>query len=611
MAGFDLNAPLPKGSGAGNSRVEEMFPEVFGSSGEAPRRSTAPAATPTPAPAATPTPAPAAVPTPAPREEYQPVTAYVDDPNMSKMDYIKGALSNAPGSAGEIGQGLYEALRPSNWDKTGAALATLGAGAISKVNTALGGHDTSPEGEAAVDAFLEDLAKRWEDPAKSFYEHPFSIGLDVASVAPVAGAVGRVGGLGKVATAAERVASLGDPVNLAVQGAKLTGRGVTGTARAISPYPSAVASGVPIRAMRAAGEIGRSGDAGARNAFRSVMTGTTEPRDVARLVMDSVEERAREVSNYYTTQRRALTTQPLSMVSIRNALNDAMTTANRYGTRVGTDVVDALNRMDAKVKMYELHPNPGARTAVELDLLKRDLRDIVNDLKPSDRGAVSKVPNAVRDTISAVDSNYAKMMDYWQDWMRQMRDFQTTLGTGDRVSETARLTKLTSAMKSGDKMNLLKQLRGTPSGKYLSEMIAGLAFRDLMPPMYQGFGLGFLGSALAGGPHGVAMAAAGSPRLAGLGQYGLGRLEGAINAVPKPPAFVNDLAYNLGQQQAFGGRVERKSGGRVDVDHEKLADGLVRAAESAKKGISRGTEALLDTPDDHIASALQKANEAL
>lgn len=63
--------------------------------------------------------------------------------------------------------------------------------------------------------------------------------------------------------------------------------------------------------------------------------------------------------------------------------------------------------------------------------------------------------------------------------------------------------------------------------------------------------------------------------------------------------------------QADGGRVERKAGGRVSVDHERLADQLVGAAERAKKGINKGTEQLLSMPDEHIAHALELANRSI
>lgn len=58
-------------------------------------------------------------------------------------------------------------------------------------------------------------------------------------------------------------------------------------------------------------------------------------------------------------------------------------------------------------------------------------------------------------------------------------------------------------------------------------------------------------------------------------------------------------------------RMGRKSGGRVGINHDRLADQLVTAAERAKKGISKSTEPLLNMPDDHIAHALEVANRSI
>lgn len=61
----------------------------------------------------------------------------------------------------------------------------------------------------------------------------------------------------------------------------------------------------------------------------------------------------------------------------------------------------------------------------------------------------------------------------------------------------------------------------------------------------------------------------------------------------------------------IGEREGRKAGGRVGMPHEKAADQLVMAAERAKKGISKGTESLLDMSDNHIAHALEVANRSI
>jgi hypothetical protein len=63
------------------------------------------------------------------------------------------------------------------------------------------------------------------------------------------------------------------------------------------------------------------------------------------------------------------------------------------------------------------------------------------------------------------------------------------------------------------------------------------------------------------------------------------------------------------EMRASGGRVGRANGGRVGVDVE--ADALIRAAERSKKDFNKTTEPLLNTPDNHIAKALEVANRAI
>lgn len=59
--------------------------------------------------------------------------------------------------------------------------------------------------------------------------------------------------------------------------------------------------------------------------------------------------------------------------------------------------------------------------------------------------------------------------------------------------------------------------------------------------------------------------------------------------------------------QASGGRIERKSGGRVG--HHYHAARLVKAAELAKKNHGKTTETILNAPDEHVVKALAVANK--
>jgi hypothetical protein len=532
-----------------------------------------------------------------PRENYN---------EMPWSEVGSRAFSNAPGSAWKAIKGVGEAIY--NYDDTASALGQLGKGVISKAKGALG-FEIDPEAEAMVDAIGNMYSDRYGSKAgfkETLAEDPFAIGMDVASIVPVVGPATKAAGIGSMASGLSKVAALGDPINLALQTAKLGTKAVTKPAALASRIGQGVASNVPQNALKLANEAGRSADPMARSAFSSFASKRGESRDIARTAMVAMEERRKAASDFYTSRKSELTTQELPMSDIKNALNDAMTSLNRYGTRNSSEQIMALQKMEAMVQKYETHPNPAARTAVELDLLKRDLRDVADQLKPSDRGAVSAVPRAVRDTIAKVDPTYAEMMDYWSDWIGQMRDLQSTLGTSDRTSETARLAKLMSTMKSGSKMSLLRELAETPSGKYLPYMIAGASVSEVLPPYLQALGLGAVGTVMTGGPHGLAVAAAGSPKLAGIAQYNLGSTERVANAIPSPPAAASNVLSQIGAE-----REGRKSGGRVGVSHDKMADQLVMAAERAKKGISKGTESLLEMPDDHVAHALEVANRSI
>ena len=81
---------------------------------------------------------------------------------------------------------------------------------------------------------------------------------------------------------------------------------------------------------------------------------------------------------------------------------------------------------------------------------------------------------------------------------------------------------------------------------------------------------------------------------------------GVRGAVSGAPTYSTEGAG----PQADGGRIVRKSGGRVS-SHEADADQLVRAAERAKKGWSAQTEPLLNHSDETVVKALEAANRSI
>jgi len=80
-------------------------------------------------------------------------------------------------------------------------------------------------------------------------------------------------------------------------------------------------------------------------------------------------------------------------------------------------------------------------------------------------------------------------------------------------------------------------------------------------------------------------------------------------ATPAVPPINIPALMPTKETEARGGRIERKSGGRIS--HTANADRLILAAEKAKKYINKHTEALLNEPDSTIVHALSIAKKAI
>ena len=596
MAGLDWNAPLS--SEGKPSDMKSRYPEVFGGS-QTPIGVTSNVET-TVTNGGSPV-----------SEGPQKNGTKLDYENMPWSEVGSRAMSNAIPSAGNAVKGMYDAV--VNYEDTGRAIGQLATGMASKATGWLGAEQDPQEkskNEALVDALGEMYGSRYGSTAgfkEAVAEDPFSVGLDVASVAPVVGAAGRLGGMGKLATTVERAAALGDPLNLASKGVGLAVKGIGKPVGSIVRYGQGAASGVPESVLKIASEAGRSGTQAQRNAFLTFAKGQGDHRDIAKSAMDAVEELRQKTSADYVSRKAALSTQELPMGEISAALNNLKNNLDPHTLGLFPKLGSAISDMERQIANVASHANPAVRSAEGLDRLKRSLNDIVSEFQGTQHvGAFAEVPKAVRNTIAQFDNGYAEMMDRWQKWRNELLDFQRTLGTTDRAAESSRLAKLLSTTKKGDRMSLLKELASrTQAGHTLPQMIAGATVENLLPNYLRGMGIAGIGM-MTGNPLHSAVAAAGaSPRIAGMTNYAAGRVAGAADRLPSvPPA----IATNLLSQ--FGERTERKSGGRVS-SHETDADQLVRAAERAKKGWSAQTEPLLNHSDESVVHALEVANRSI
>jgi hypothetical protein len=143
--------------------------------------------------------------------------------------------------------------------------------------------------------------------------------------------------------------------------------------------------------------------------------------------------------------------------------------------------------------------------------------------------------------------------------------------------------------------------------RYIVDLMGG-AVSAAVPTLLYGAGPGVaaktaLAAVLGGGGTHIVQKAIQAAKGSGYGQSVA--KSHALYGTPVAPALAAPVASQITEREG------RKSGGRVGMPHEAAADQLVMAAERAKKGISKGTESLLDMSDNHIAHALEVANRSI
>lgn len=573
-----------------------------------------------------------------------------DYDRMSWGEYVPIVASNVGPSTVSALSGMANAvMNPIETAKTVGNLGVgLGSKAIDAAGNAVGygpvlDQEGKAEREQIADALIENYKGRYGGGEegefwKNLAEDPMSYATDIASVASLgAGSATKLGLIdkaGKVAKAARFAENL-DPVQAAMN---LSGKAAT-AAGTIPPYMlmglQSAASGVPLKALRTAREVGLSGDPAKVSAFMTALKGNPNfTGDVAAALEKAIDDMEQQASNaYMTSQATAFArSQPVDMTvptMARDTLHDMLnpnTVLRAPVTYKASDIQaakDALFQIDSALT----HPSNAGRTIQELDVIKKSIDRLTKQIEdPSLKGRVNDIAASLVNAMSDTDPAYGDMMRGWQEYKHQLNNVRKDFGSSN-MSDAARARKVTRAFNSkyGDQM--FSRLEGTPSGENLRYSIAGDTMSewkgDSINNVIAGLG-GPAAAALYFGVHPATVPAAAaslalaSPKAAGYSQYALGRTQRAVNdrVGGLADALLPPIVTNIGSQVGSAlppeeERVGRKAGGRVGLNHDKLADQLVGAAERAKKGISKGTEALLDMPDDHVAHALEVANRSI
>jgi hypothetical protein len=206
--------------------------------------------------------------------------------------------------------------------------------------------------------------------------------------------------------------------------------------------------------------------------------------------------------------------------------------------KIGSSEINKIEELQDVVKTWQ--KDPTLHTAEGLDALKQRLDALYPDspMQKQVQRAVTSVRNTVKDTIVAQDKNYAKTMKAYEESLSLEREIERALSLGNRSAADTAIRKLQSLTRNnantnyGYRMELVKALQNQ-GGQDLMPALAGQALSSFTPRGLAGqgtaLGLG-AGGALTVNPIALAALPLTSPKLVGMGAYGLGR---ATRDIPK------------------------------------------------------------------------------
>ena len=579
----------------------------------------------------TPTGGPAPTAQPVQEEAQAPEFKKMDRPDAAPMTFSEmgsQALQNVGPSAKAFGESLIQPfLQPK---ETAQAIGQLGTGLYGRGKEALG-FEASPEQKeagASVDAVGQMLKQRYgskENAMRTFAEDPVGFFGDLSLALSGGGglaarAPGVIGQAGKAVATAGRYT---DPLTLAAEVPKAAAKA---TSTAIN-VPAMIHSGAAFSSLQAAEKAGVTKNP----VFWAHYTGSTPADDLVARVRSGVSEAAQERSQRYLSgMSQTDATRALPYNKVDDALARARDIAMPRGAvfNMESDKIKLFQELTRKIDDWKANPQ-NTHTIADFDYLKREIRDLGYPKTFSgspERRMVDDIANSAKDTIVSVDKKYADIMEEYAKASEKIKDMASVISGR---SSDAKVSKLLRTYKTGDRSNMLDELyKRDPdlvyaiAGHDLGTWFPG-GLRGTLTQMGLAGGSAALTSAAGAFLHPVQLAhlALISPRIAGGLSYGIGRVGGfPARQLGKLPAGTASGLEELGaiqqlqeenppRQQNQGGRIPRASGGRLNGG--LTADDLIAAAERAKKEHSKGTEALLDEPDEHITRALEVAKRHL
>ena len=308
---------------------------------------------------------------------------------------------------------------------------------------------------------------------------------------------------------------------------------------------------VAAQALGAATGVGASSVKEAFNgsqAFTDAMRGNIDPESVVQTAQNAVQNIADNRRAQYVAQLSDIgkNTKSLDISPVQNALHTQLV---NFGVKVNDDGSldfsrsSIANNGSARADIQGVYDTlktwgtqPGDRTAVGLDTLKKQLSDFYSP-SGSARALVQAVKGKVSTILNTQVPGYQEMTAGYSKATGLLDDIKSATGVGGKAKIDTVFTKMTTALK-GDKelrLEVMKQMQSEGAQPDLMSQIAGTNMQSFIPKGLVGKGAD-VGAAFAilghyFQPQYIPLLLATSPRVVGELVRTLGMSKDAVSAI--------------------------------------------------------------------------------
>jgi hypothetical protein len=523
--------------------------------------------------------------------------------------------------------------------------------------------------------------EKWQQFADRFQEDP--VGTLALNAAPFSGLGG---GLSKLGSTGARIA---ESANLPVIADALSAAKTAGNVLEKTKYADPLTAGLGVLGSAGKGVVGaasnlsgvqefkpimdlyaKSGKEGrvARGAFEEFSSGNGDYNSFLNQLNDEIKTVHQGKLKEWGDRKGNLQNNPIDLTDVEAAMVDA-TAAKGSRKYVGDETRAAIDKVerpdglfDRLSKLKDLPDTDPSRKLFGVDQYKQSLWDEINAANKRGDSALVDILNPVYKKVSEViskygDSEYATLMDDYQNIVSEMRDIQTA--SGSKKPSVSQFRTILSNRKNPVGRSILDDI--VKRNPYLEGAFLGDIHRSTAKPFKASIvDVASIPAAAAAQyyhPYGAAAVAALEMGKLGLSSPSLttgiakkigamdrnlitGSAKSLVDAAPTAAKTIapfqgamesaydrrinkmqeEDAQKQLQQymeedavrNQAEGGRVGRKTGGRtMSKDPIAKAMALIAMADRIKKEQGKDTSSLLNLDDTTVAKALAVANRGI